>query len=202
MGENEERLRETCERGDLVSIRRLVEKEGALVQAKDEKSGRTPLMLASCMGNVDVVHFLLERGADVKAKDREGWTALMYAASEGHLEIAKLLVEKCRESLKQTCLGWKKWSALAFAAKNGHDTLVKWMLEFGADTRVDGGSTLLMQLCLSGKAGVETLRGLMASPTDVSASDEGGSTLLMHFARILGRMWVTYDAWSWSLLRR
>lgn len=93
----------------------------------------------------------------MKAKDREGWTALMYAASEGHLEVAKMLVEKCRESLKQTCLGWKKWSAVAFAAKNGRETLVKWMLAFGADTRVDGGSTLLMQLCLSGKAGVETL---------------------------------------------
>ena len=34
---------------------------------------------------------LLAAGADVNAKEKEGWTALMLAAEKGHTEIVQLL---------------------------------------------------------------------------------------------------------------
>ena len=44
----------------------------------DEK-GRTPLMLACKNADFESIRLLLEKGADVEAKDNEGWTPLMYA---------------------------------------------------------------------------------------------------------------------------
>ena len=47
--------------------------------------------MANC--NADVVRFLIERGADVNAYDRNGTTALMEAAEHGHADIVRTLIE-------------------------------------------------------------------------------------------------------------
>ena len=52
------------------------------------------LLDATYFGNIDVVKELLEKGADVNAKDKHGWTPLHAAATAGHTEIAKLLIDK------------------------------------------------------------------------------------------------------------
>ncbi len=44
-----------------------------------DEDGVTPLMLAAKEGNDWVVRTLLQAGADVNARDKDGWTALMYA---------------------------------------------------------------------------------------------------------------------------
>jgi ankyrin repeat protein len=49
------------------------------------------LLEAAKIGDKQRVEQLLEKGADVNAKDKYGWTALMYAAYQGHEEIVKLL---------------------------------------------------------------------------------------------------------------
>ena len=47
--------------------------------------GRTPLMMAARTGNVEAMKVLLDRGADVNAKETlRGTTPLMWAADEGH----------------------------------------------------------------------------------------------------------------------
>jgi ankyrin repeat protein len=48
-------------------------------------------MQAAFSGNPDTVHALLAAGADVNAKDRDGWTALMFAAVKGHTDIVRVL---------------------------------------------------------------------------------------------------------------
>jgi ankyrin repeat protein len=35
--------------------------------------GATPLMLACLFGNVDLVKLLLEEGADLETRDKDGW---------------------------------------------------------------------------------------------------------------------------------
>ena len=65
-------------------------KNGADVNAHTFHN-KTPLMLASCRGPVDVVTFLIEHGADVKLQDKDGDTALHYAAGFSPNIIKKLL---------------------------------------------------------------------------------------------------------------
>jgi len=53
----------------------------------------SPLIVASCEGNLTVVDVLLTRGADPDLKDAEGRTAVMHAASQGHVDCVVRLIE-------------------------------------------------------------------------------------------------------------
>ena len=44
--------------------------------------------------NLKQVKYLIEKGADVNAKDNEGNTALIKSSRKGYLEVVKCLIEK------------------------------------------------------------------------------------------------------------
>ena len=80
--------------GDLEELQRLFE-DGAddAIEAKDE-SERTPVVLASCNGHVDVVRLLLAKGANVNQVDKHSKTALDYATRYSHIEVVLALLAK------------------------------------------------------------------------------------------------------------
>jgi hypothetical protein len=49
-------------------------------------------MAASIGGNMDVVRFLIDRGADVNSVDKNGKTAVYFVASKGHSAVQRLLI--------------------------------------------------------------------------------------------------------------
>jgi hypothetical protein len=61
--------------------------------ASISKYGKAALILASFLGHLDVVEFLLENGADVNAVGRDGNTALMWASPRGHIDVMRLLLK-------------------------------------------------------------------------------------------------------------
>lgn len=67
-------------------------KAGADVNVKEKEGGRTALIQAAEDGNTECVKLLLVAGADVNAKDEDGFTPLVCAAKEGYTEIVKALV--------------------------------------------------------------------------------------------------------------
>ncbi|XP_013774070.1 myotrophin-like [Limulus polyphemus] len=78
--------------GDLEQIKDHVEnKKVDINQAID---GRPPIHYASDYGQTEVVNYLLEKGADVNAKDKHGISALLAAIWEGHTSCVKLMLEK------------------------------------------------------------------------------------------------------------
>ena len=63
----------------------------------------TPLILASQQGKLDVVEFLLKKGARVNDVMTDGKTALLMACKNGHTEIVRILMAKgADQSLKSS----------------------------------------------------------------------------------------------------
>ena len=93
--------------GDLAIVRKLIEK-GVDLNAKTDttqntggRGGRfrgpvgeqTPLMLAARGNHAEVMHALVDAGADPKFKAQDGSTLLIAAASSGHVEAVKYAFE-------------------------------------------------------------------------------------------------------------
>jgi ankyrin repeat protein len=77
----------------IIDVVRVFLDVGANVNEQTESEGLTPLMLAADYGKTGVVKVLMDRGADINAKDRNGRTALMAAQDNGHQDIVNLLKE-------------------------------------------------------------------------------------------------------------
>jgi ankyrin repeat protein len=69
----------------------LIEKAGVDISDTSAPRGWTPLNAAASNGHLDVVKYLLEKGADTSCK--VGRTPLARAAASGHLEVAKVLLQ-------------------------------------------------------------------------------------------------------------
>ena len=133
-----------CENGHLETVRCLVERGGANVNAARTADGFTALMSASVKGHLETVRFLVERGgANVNAaRIDDGMTALMWASQNGHLEIARFLVER-EGAIVNASRTTDGGTALMIASCIGHLDFVRLLLLRGADRHAltRGGKT-------------------------------------------------------------
>jgi ankyrin repeat protein len=89
---NPEEFFKLCEKGTLQQVKNAIA-SGANVNAS-VKNGYTPAMAALYNSNLDVLAALIQEGADVNARDNDGWTALMQAARyNSNPEIITALVK-------------------------------------------------------------------------------------------------------------
>ncbi len=84
--------------GDLKTVKKFIE-EGVPVDKPDARlnstiKDETPLMIACEKGNVEIVRYLISKGANVNAKDSLGGTPIILATVKGHVEIVKILISK------------------------------------------------------------------------------------------------------------
>eukprot|EP01136_Pigoraptor_vietnamica_P027724 Opistho-1_new@84366 len=133
-GENHERERElfeACKAGHLDRVRVLLVEEGVDVNVTD-KGGRvsTPLHFAAGYGRAAVVEFLLERGANVLARDEGGLAPLHNACSFGHVDVAALLL---RHGTQVDVRDHWNFTPLHEAALKGKVDVCILLLQNGAD---------------------------------------------------------------------
>jgi ankyrin repeat protein len=89
---------------------------GAKVNARNSY-GSTPLHDAALSGQRQIVEMLLERGAEIDARDQDsGATPLYNAASWGKLDVVRLLMEKGADINVRTKVGK---TPVAAAEENG-----------------------------------------------------------------------------------
>jgi len=89
------------------------------------------LFTAAAKGDIDTVATLLEGGADVESRDRDGETSLCLAAAKGHESIVRLLLDR---GANVNSRGEKSGQTPLFKAlKNRHRSITALLLEKGAD---------------------------------------------------------------------
>ena len=87
-----------CEKGKLSSVEYLIDVVGFNVNQYNE-NGESLLHIATRVGNLPLVSYLIQKGADKEGKNQNGYTPLHYACKYGHLHIANYLIKKCGASL-------------------------------------------------------------------------------------------------------
>jgi len=165
-----------------------------------DKSGRCALASAVDGGNLEVLKFMLENGANVNGLYKNGQTALHHAAKQARPEFVKLLLEYGADvTIKDNTYG--KFTPLFAAVENSvyHNLkpqytksrdveTVRLLLKAGADVDTIGQSNMtpLLFLCYDlqyRKPNIELIKLLIEHSTDVNYKRESGPSMLINAVR-------------------
>ncbi len=162
----------------------LLLQRGALIEAKDGRSGGTALAWAVGEGETAVVQLLLDKGADIESESLStGYTPLMWAAEGGgggHVDTMRLLLEKgANINARSTNLG----SALHVAVGSSRLDSVSILLDEGANIEaIDGLGRTPLFLSVAA-ADVRMTEHLIKRSAKVTGRSKSGETLLHTAAR-------------------
>lgn len=113
----------------------ILDKPGStIVNTRDADTGETALHIAVKRSDVAWVGFVLQKGGNVNARDREGNTALMLASQARWAEGAQVLVQVRAQVDQQNRLGE---TALQMAVRNRDTTIAKLLLDAGASPDIN-----------------------------------------------------------------
>ena len=145
-----------------------------------DRYGNSPLMEAARQPSAEMVELLLAHGATPTATSFQGMTALMRGCVDGCSATSRALL--LGRADPQQISPRNGDHALAMAVRGGHIDCVKLLLEFGvtADLRSGNGVTALMVCCTLQQ--LECAHELVAGRADVNATDDHGTSVLLHTA--------------------
>jgi len=115
-----------CWKGMTASVVRMLEMRSIDVEAKEGEYGRTCLMIASDNGHLAICRLLIDKGAQLEAKNSGGDTPLLWAAFGGHIEMIRLMCDHGADVEARSESGRRP---LHWAAINGHISVVKELIE-------------------------------------------------------------------------
>ncbi|WP_257282218.1 ankyrin repeat domain-containing protein [Endozoicomonas sp. ISHI1] len=161
-----------CFRGDLDQLEKSLA-EGVNVNAALDDF--TALMLASILGHKDIVERLINAGANLNARNKNGATALFMAAQENNTDCVKILIEAKADLNARTMDGA---TPLLIAAKKGHTDIVKLLIEAKADlnARIKDGATALFIAAQRGRTVIVKI--LIEAKADLNARTKDDATPL------------------------
>ena len=142
-------IHDAARAGDLAKVSSLLEADPSLLEIKNENE-KTPLHFAAESGSVELIRFLLDKGAAVNALNTADETPLHYAAGWCHVEAVKLLLERKADVTIATNEGDTPLHYLRFV---GLREVAELLLDRGADinARNQAGETFLGMAVNSGR---------------------------------------------------
>ena len=88
-----ERSVELAISGDIDEFQSHLDANKDLINVKDEEHGNVPLHIAASKGNMEMVHYLVRKGASLNVQDVYGNTPLHYALDKNNNEVAFYLLK-------------------------------------------------------------------------------------------------------------
>ena len=147
------------------------------LDAREKSNQQTPLMYACRRGHAEVVHHLIERGADINAVSAQGSTPMFEAILHNREKVVEQLVVLGEGKLDLDAIYTKEKNrtALMIAASRGGDQIIESLLEhpdIDIDKQDSAGFTAL---CLAADAGFgECVRALVDHECDVNLPNNSG----------------------------
>ena len=172
--EKQTEIWEAAATGNLDRLQTLVEEDAAALKAGDQ-SGNTPLHHAAWGGQIEVMGWLIDNGADIELKSDQQWTPLHWAARNGKWASVKLLLD---HGAAADSPGHLDQTALHLAAKNNFATTVRRLLEAKANpnTKDINGQTPIHFAALEGHTDIVV--SLLENGGDIDAKTDWGATPL------------------------
>ena len=162
--------------GDLDKVKDLLAGDATLISAQNQNATRDlPLHSAATDGQLEVIRFLVESGAEVDAGDSDGSTPLHVAALRGNLACVEYLVEKGADVAFQDRNG--AWS-LSFALSGGNEEVVASLIEFGAPLDLTAGNGMTPLHYAARRGMTQVFDQVIAGGADVNKVDSWERSVL------------------------
>jgi uncharacterized protein len=167
---------------DMMSINAFLD-AGINPNAQNATDGRTALINAAARGDLEVVKVLVQRGADVNVKDKQGYTALFHAIEAMYDDVALVLLSQ--PGLDPNARGLNGSTALLKYVWRDRKDAVEKLLEHRADVNAQDadGDAPLHGAAQNGN--VEILNLLLDKGADPNVKNKLGGTPLM-WAAVFG----------------
>ncbi len=169
-------IKKACRDGDFSWVKELIEEDKVDVNIITDSQEWTPLLHAVDGGNIDIVNYLLEKGADINALTKDQWTPLMLALGYEKPKIAKRLIDKGADI---ELLNIEGWSALMIAVRYGQPENARLLIKKGADIhgKNDSGYSVL-KLAMEYST-PDIAKRLLEKGADIHHPSNSGTTPLM-----------------------
>jgi ankyrin repeat protein len=166
----------TIRANDLTKLQAMIG-QGADVNQADSR-GLTPLMYAAAVGSADGMKILIDKGANVNAKNAFDSTALMWSVTD--FAKVKLLVEHGADVNAASKMGHTPFLLASMSA--GTLPALKLLASKGANVKAADAQKMTALIGAANTDDNETIKYLLDLGLDVNATDANGNTPLMNAA--------------------
>ena len=148
----------------------------------------TPLVYAAYLGNIDIVKYLVRRGANVNVNPDHMWTPLMYAAKHGDYDMVKYLVDNganvnARRSRPNATYYEESVLQMALESKQEHaviHNIVKYLVDKGVN--MSAGDRVPPWMYAIKIGSIDTLKFLVDNGANVKVANVNAAHFCSTFA--------------------